>query len=189
MKRPSLLSTIRASQTTQPAVASLLKPKTEIAETLATATIAPKASLLAASKAASEARAEAENKSKILFSEEPVDYQLLLDNFDSLMSNSAGIDISNIDMIRSYVKRIMKDLKANPEFDKLFMDRDAHNVIKLIRHLQESGKEVIEAKKVKATKAVANKIAKAGRFGDMSKFDLSFDDSPNSVEDFSKLDF
>lgn len=194
-KKPSLLASFTAMKakptvTPTPSSVSATTPTSPLAKGMsllgnhkdtkivpaAAATPAPapatKPSLLAGVQAAAQKQAEVEKKAEVIFKELPIDFQELLDSFDSYMAASAGIDTLTLDTPRAYVKRIMTDLKEHPEFDGLFMDRDVRNVIRLIRALKESALVTIDDKKVKAERKASNAKAKVNRFGNIDNIVL-----------------
>lgn len=124
-------------------------------------------------KAVAKKKAEEQDYAH-LFEEAPIDFQDLLNRFDSLLERDNGVSMMNIDLCRSYVKRIMVDLKEHPEYDGLIIDRDVHNVIKFIRSIKESAAQTVIEKKAKAEKTAATKAAKKNRFGDLSNVNLDF---------------
>ena len=99
----------------------------------------------------------------MLFRELPMDFKELLDSFDAAMVRDKGITDFNLDLSRAYVKRIMVDLKENPEFDGLMIDRDVHNIMTFIRAVHERARiGVVEKKEKAATKT--KKVPASKRF-------------------------
>jgi len=148
-------------------------------------------SLLATAQKASEDKAESDRKAEVIFRELPIDFKELTNNFDDLLAKSAGITMVNIDTARAYVKRIMTDLKEHPEYDRLLIDRDVHNIIKFVRSLKETALETVEVKRDKSAKAESRAKGRKNRFGDTAGLILDLDSSApiNGIEDLSKLEF
>ena len=181
--RPSLLNVAKTAGAGGAVVQSGVDSKP------ANSVSSPKGSLLAGIQKATE-RAEARKEDHhYLFAEVPDDFQELLNRFDNLLIRDGQIDLSNIDTCRAYVKKIMVDLKENPEYDNLIIDRDVRNVIMFIRSVKDTAIQELNTKKEKGTKRKANAAAKkVSRFGDVGTLDLNALDTPLSLEDFSNFE-
>lgn len=151
----------------------------------ATAAVAAKPSLLAA-VAARERSEQAKHDFEHLFTKIPENFQDRLDLFDTLMKQDQGEIDFNLDRARDFVKRIMIDLRENPEYDGMIIDRDIHNIIAYQRRLKALAREVIGEKTVKAAKKAAKPKA-ASRFSiDIDSIDLTA--QPKTLKDLSGLD-
>ena len=119
---------------------------------------------LAASRAAESRKSETQDFS-YLITEPPKDFKELTDRFDMLMARDTGITDFNIDGIRSYVQRIMVDLKEQPELDGMLTDKTVAGIIRFIRATRERAIETVVKKSDAAVKK-ASKAKPSSRFGD-----------------------
>lgn len=141
--------------------------------------------ILAAAAAAKKAEPQANYDH--LFDTIPENFQEMLDKFDKLMIRDQGVNDLNVGHFRDYVKRIFVELKENPEYDGLIIDRDVHNVIKFMRAVKGQAQELAVEKKTKAAKTQANK-AKSNRFAAIAgNLDLG-GKMPATIQDMSNLD-
>lgn len=141
--------------------------------------------ILAAAAAAKKAEPQANYDH--LFDTIPENFQEMLDKFDKLMIRDQGVNDLNVGHFRDYVKRIFIELKENPEYDGLIIDRDVHNVIKFMRAVKGQAQELAVEKKTKAAKTQANK-AKSNRFAAIAgNLDLG-GKMPATIQDMSNLD-
>lgn len=156
------------------------------------ALLAPKPSGILSAVAAGRERAEAAKaEHDYLFDEVPKDFQDVLDRFDKIMLRDQGdIDV-DLPHMRNYVMRIMTDLRENPEFDGLIIDRDVHNIIAFMRRVKGEALVIADQKATKSAKSKAKPKA-SNRFAmDLDTFDLGASPAQPklTVEDLSKLDF
>lgn len=147
---------------------------------------APKKSLLAAIAAREQTERAKENFDH-LFEAIPEDFQQKLDFFDELMSRDQGSLDFNLNRARDFVKKIMIELKENPEYDGMIIARDVHNIIAFQRRLKDAAQATISTKVEKAAKKAA-KPKGADRFSlDLDSIDLGAK-PPKSLQDLSNLD-
>lgn len=124
-----------------------------------------------------------------LFEEVPKDFKETLDRFDMIMQRDQGDIDFDLPHMRNYVMRIMVDLKENPEYDGLIIDRDVHNIIAFMRRLKGQAITIANEKTTKA-QAKASKPKVGARFAmDFDNIDLMATKTPASLEDLSKIDF
>lgn len=103
------------------------------------------------------------------------EFEIMLDLLDAKMTSDSGrIDPLTLGETRKIVTRIMTDLKANPSYDGLFMDRDAHNVMKFMWGVKELAIETT-IKKTETKETKSKKVAKVSNFA-ASLGNLSLDD-------------
>lgn len=121
-----------------------------------------------------------------LFAPIPTDFQELLNRFDDMMCRDQGILDVDLQRCRDFVKRIMIELKENPEYDGLVAARDVHNIIKFQRRTKTQAESAVVVKTEKAAKAAAKPKAKSRFNVDFDAFDLSA--KPKSIEDLSNMD-
>lgn len=100
-------------------------------------------------------------------------FKMELDQLDSLLFRDIPDQINpvNYDGVRNTVKRIMADLKANPAYDQLMIDRDVHNIIAFIRATRRSA---VDTNLVRAAKAEVKASSKSRR---NVTFNIADDDS------------
>lgn len=149
-----------------------------------------KKNLLTSTLTAVREKAEADKADhEYLFAPIPKDFQEVLNRFDDMMQRDHGILQIDLVRCRDFVKKIMIDLKENPEYDGLIIDRDVHNIIKFQRMLKSQAEEAVVTKTEKAAKRESKSKVKGGRFAvDMEAFDLNAPSQPKSIQDFSDLE-
>lgn len=141
--------------------------------------------ILAAAAAAKKAEPQANYDH--LFDQIPEKFEDVLKKFDELMIRDQGVNDLNVGHLRDYVKRIFVELKENPEYDGLIIDRDVHNVIKFMRAVKGQAQELAIDKKAKAAKKEANS-AKKNRFAAIAgNLDIG-GQMPKTIQDMSQLD-
>lgn len=141
--------------------------------------------ILAAAAAAKKAEPQANYDH--LFDQIPEKFEDVLKKFDELMIRDQGVNDLNVGHLRDYVKRIFVDLKENPEYDGLIVDRDVHNVIKFMRAVKGQAQELAVDKKAKAAKKEASS-AKKNRFAAIAgNLDIG-GQMPKTIQDMSQLD-
>lgn len=148
-----------------------------------------KKNLLTATLTAVREKAEADKADHdYLFAPIPTDFQEILDRFDGMMTRDHGILDIDLQRCRDFVKKIMVELKENPEYDNLIIDRDVHNIIKFQRRLKTEAEKQIVTKVEKAAKKSTK--PKAGqRFAmDLGDLDLTAPSKPKSIQDMSDLE-
>jgi hypothetical protein len=154
-------------------VAAVETPKETPAVPAAPAPTPAKPSLLASTREITKKQNEAVSYDH-LFDSIPTDFQEVLNRFDTIMQRDHGTIDINLPRIRDYVMRIMEDLRENPEYEGMLLDRDVRNVIGFIRRTSVQAANVVVEKQVKSAKKVS-KAAKSGsnRFDmDLDSFDL-----------------
>lgn len=150
-----------------------------------------KKNLLTSTLTAVREKAEADKADhEYLFAPIPKDFQEVLNRFDDMMQRDHGILQIDLVRCRDFVKKIMIDLKENPEYDGLIIDRDVHNIIKFQRMLKSQAEEAVVVKTEKAAKRETKaKVKGAGRFAaDMDSFDLNAPIKPKSIQDLSDFE-
>ena len=141
--------------------------------------------ILAAAAAAKKAEPQANYDH--LFDQIPEKFEDVLKKFDELMIRDQGVNDLNVGHLRDYVKRIFVELKENPEYDGLIVDRDVHNVIKFMRAVKGQAQELAVDKKAKAAKKEASS-AKKNRFAAIAgNLDIG-GQMPKTIQDMSQLD-
>jgi hypothetical protein len=146
--------------------------------------------LLAAAKAAKEA--DPRPSYDHLFDAIPENFQDVVDKFDALLSRDNAINEMNIGHLRNYVQRIFVDLKNNPEYDGMIIDRDVHNIIKFMRAVKSEAQDLAIDKKEKKAKADSNKVKKnkfaavAGNL-DMGALPMNLDAVAGMGDDFEDM--
>ena len=97
-------------------------------------------------------------------------FKQMLDDFDSLIAAAdGGIGQLQIDTARKYVSEIMMELKKNPDYDAILIDRDVHNVMLFVRASRENAVADFVTQKKKAAERADKKAAKMGTM----QFDMS----------------
>ena len=141
--------------------------------------------ILAAAAAAKKAEPQANYDH--LFDQIPEKFEDVLKKFDELMIRDQGVNDLNVGHLRDYVKRIFVELKENPEYDGLIIDRDVHNIIKFMRAVKGQAQELAVDKKAKAAKKEASS-AKKNRFAAIAgNLDIG-GQMPKTIQDMSQLD-
>lgn len=112
--------------------------------------------------AAQKAVADAPEKPNYdhLFDSIPENFQEVLDKFDALLIRDNGVTEINVVHLRDYVKRIFVDLRDNPEYDGLIIDRDVKNIIGFMRAVKGQAQELAVEKKEKKAKSDSKKVGK-----------------------------
>lgn len=160
------------------------------AKTQVEAQKAKPAGLLGALAVSKQRAEQAKVDHDYLFDEIPAGFQDVLDRFDSMMLRDQGAIDFDLPHLRNYVQRIMVDLKENPEYVGMFVDRDAHNVIKWMRRVKGQALEIAHEKVDKASKK-STKPKASQRFDmDLGNLDLmASKPKPKSIQDLSSIDF
>lgn len=116
----------------------------------------------------------------------PANFRENLDAFDRILIATGGIDKLNLDEIRGRVRACMIDLKANPEYMDLVIDKDVHNIMKFMRESVKYAGESFTAKQVaKAKKETKKKIAAEIDFSALN-LDIDLDELANLTTDHIK---
>lgn len=94
----------------------------------------------------------------------------MLDDFDAMIAASnGGISELQIDGARKYVSEIMMELKQNPDYDSILIDRDVHNVMLFVRASRQYATASFVTQKKKSAERAEKKAAKTGGLS----FDMS----------------
>lgn len=118
----------------------------------------------------------------------PKDFQEILDRFDSIMSREAVGDLDvNLPKLRDYVKKIMTELKENPEYDNLIIDRDVHNIFKFLRRIKSEAQQIQSTKAAKAETRSKKPKAIAKYDLDFGSMDLGASGGPKTLKDLSEI--
>ena len=179
-----------AGLVSKPAQAGVESARGLVADSQVPVAPVAKKNLLTSTLTAVREKAEADKADhEYLFAPIPKDFQEVLNRFDDMMQRDHGILQVDLVRCRDFVKKIMIDLKENPEYDGLIIDRDVHNIIKFQRMLKSQAEEAVVTKTEKAAKRESKSKVKGGRFAvDMEAFDLNAPSQPKSIQDFSDLE-
>lgn len=104
----------------------------------------------------------------------PEGFQAMLDKLDGLIIAGEGVNPLTLDTCRHYVADIYNELRANPNLDPIFKDRDMHNVMMVVQRSTIQATKVIQEKKATSEKRAAKKSATNidwgfSDFGDVNK--------------------
>lgn len=87
----------------------------------------------------------------------PQGFKARLDAFDAMIMAEAGINQQQLDAARNHVATIMVELKENPEYDGMLIDRDVHNIMLYVRASASFTKSEFVLVNEKKTKAAVKK--------------------------------
>lgn len=146
-----------------------------------------KPSLLTALASTRDIAEKAKADHDYLFAPIPENFQDVLDTFDGLMKRDQGEIDFNLGHIRNYVQRIMTDLRTNPEYDGLIIDRDVHNIMAFLQRTKAQAEISIGSKVEKAAKKAAKQTGAKKFAMDFSSLDLGAEQQPKSLADLSDL--
>lgn len=80
----------------------------------------------------------------------PAGVRELLDEVDRLVTSDEKMPSGlHLPFLRDYVRQLMITLKEHSEYESIFLDKDIHNVMKVVRALRREAMEVLETRKVK----------------------------------------
>lgn len=147
---------------------------------------ASKPSLLNSLVATRDTAEKAKADHDYLFAPIPENFQDVLDNLDGLMKKDQGEIDFHLGHIRNYVQRIMVDLRTNPEYDGLIIDRDVHNIMAFLQRTKSQAEITIGNKVEKAAKRAAKPKGSARFDIDLGSLDLGAE-QPKSLSDLSNL--
>ena len=63
----------------------------------------------------------------------PAGFQHILDSLDALCRDAAGITPLVHDSVKQHVRKVMEELRVNPEMRGLIIDRDVHNIMMFVQ--------------------------------------------------------